>query len=100
MLCCEHEIGLAFEVNTAFLPHAAIIGPASGLQEPAAAIAKAVAQLGIAELAGLVRIAETVDALCDGLRPVSQRLRLALRYGRGMAAHAEYLQEAALSYSS
>ena len=94
VLSCEHEIGLAFEINAAFLPHAAIIGAASGLQQPAAAVAKAVARLDIAELPGLSRIAETVDALCDRFRPVRQRLRLARRDGSGMAARAKYLQEA------
>jgi hypothetical protein len=70
-----------------------IIGTAGGLHQPAAAITKAVARLCVAELPRLARIAETINALRDRFRPARERLRLAGRDARGVAASAEHLQE-------
>ena len=94
MLGREDEIGLTFKVDAALLSHAAIVVAARGLQKPAAAIAKAVARLRIAELVRLARIAKAVDSLRDIARPVRKRPRLPRRDCRGMTSHAEHLNEA------
>jgi hypothetical protein len=75
MLGREHEVGLALEIDAALLSHAAVIGAAGSLQETAAAIAKAIAWLCVAERARLARIAETIDTLGDRFRPVRERRR-------------------------
>jgi hypothetical protein len=90
----DHEIRPAFKIDAALLSHATIIVAASGLQKPAAAIAKAVARLRIAERLRLARIAKTVDALRDRLRLAGERLRLARGDCRGMTPNAEHLQQA------
>jgi hypothetical protein len=75
VLSREDEIGPSFEIDAALLSHAAVIGAAGSLQETAAAIAKAIAWLCVAERARLARIAETIDTLGDRFRPVRERRR-------------------------
>ena len=64
------------------------------MQQAAAAIAEAVAGQGVAEFAGLVRVAEAIDAFGQGGFVVEQAVDLVGADGGGVVADAEDLQQA------
>ena len=90
----DDQLGRGFKIHPAPLPHAAIIGAAGGLHEAAAAIAKAVVRLNIAERLRLARIAEAINPLGNGGLVVGKRMRLRLGDAGGVLACAEHLAKA------
>src|SRR5262249_24763867 len=86
------QLGMVLEIDADALPQRAVVVAAGRLQEAAAAVAPPVPLLGIAELAGLARISQAIDALGDLRLLVGQLRRLLGRNPRGAP---EYLQQSA-----